>query len=91
MTHSELVNSTLLFLAPLGIAWSNPTGALRTDDRFIRYGQPGSPDVLACVKGRIVGVECKVGEDRQSPIQQRFAEVLSRNDVAARLRLEGLL
>ena len=101
MKHSDLINSVLLQLSPLGIAWSNPTGALRTEDRFIRYGQVGSPDILACIKGRFVGVECKVGKDRQSKVQSDFQAALSRHDgiyilarsvddVTNRLKLEGL-
>lgn len=102
MKHADLVNSILLTLAPHGLVWSNPTGAVRADDRFIRFGQPGSPDILGCLKGRFVGIECKVGKDRQSTVQKNFEAAISRNggvyilarsidDVRNRLTLEGLL
>jgi hypothetical protein len=102
MTHSDLCRSVLLALSPLGIAWPNNTGALKDHTgRLVRYGLKGSPDVLACIKGRMVGVECKVGRDHQRPEQSRFAEALSQaggvyilarsvDDVANRLKLEGL-
>lgn len=34
------------------------------------YQQPGIPDVLACVNGRFVGIEMKVGRNTPSPIQK---------------------
>lgn len=101
MTHADLVNAILLTVSPLGIAWNNPTGALKVEDRFIRYGCPGSPDILGCIKGRFVGIEAKVGKDRQSPKQTDFAAAVRRaggvyilarsvDDVTNTLRLEGL-
>lgn len=101
MTHSDLVNAILLAVSPLGIAWNNPTGALKVEDRFIRYGCPGSPDILGCIRGRFVGIEAKVGADRQSAKQANFASavraaggiyILARSvdDALNTLRLEGL-
>lgn len=81
MKHSDLVNATLLTLAPLGFPWKNNTGALKdATGRPVRYGLPGSSDVLACIKGRFVGVECKVGRDRMSEQQHRFTNAIRRNE-----------
>jgi len=101
MKHSDLVNQILLYLSPLGVAWSNATGAVKTEDRFLRYGLKGSSDILACIGGRFVGVEVKVGRDRQSDAQCRFEAAITRaggvyilarsvDDVVARLKAEGL-
>lgn len=102
MTHSDLVNAVLLHLSPMGLAWKNSTGALKdATGRLVRYGLPGSSDVLACISGRMVGVECKVGRDRQREHQARFADALHRaggiyilarsvEDVTERLTREGL-
>lgn len=102
MTHSDLVNAILLEVSPLGLAWSNNTGALKNkDDRLVRYGLPGSSDVLACINGRFIGIEAKVGDDRQRQKQKDFATavraaggiyILARSvdDVANTLRLEGV-
>jgi hypothetical protein len=102
MTHGDLVNLVRLHLAPLGLSWPNNTGALKdATGRLVRYGFPGSPDVIACIKGRFVGVECKVGKDRASEQQVRFSTALeshagiyilarSVDDVRNRLILEGL-
>lgn len=106
MTHTDLCNSVLLELSPLGMCWLNPTGQMKVKDesgeRYVRFGKKGSPDVLACIKGRFVGVECKTGTGRQRTEQVNFAAALSRaggiyilarsvDEVANRLRVEGLL
>ena len=103
MTHGDLVNEVTLTLSELGaLAWKNNTGVLRdVTNRPVRYGCVGSPDVVACLKGRFVGVECKVGKDRQRPEQRAFAAATDRasglyilarsvDDVVNTLRLEGL-
>lgn len=72
MTHGDLVNEILLEISPLGLAWSNRTGAIKTEDRFLRYGLVGSSDILACIKGRFVAIEAKVGKDPQRKHQADF-------------------
>lgn len=102
MTHSDLLRAILLAISPLGLAWLNNTGVLRDrNDRPVRYGLPGSSDILACIGGRFVGIEGKVGKDRQRQNQSDFATavraaggiyILARSvdDVTNTLRLEGL-
>lgn len=103
MTHSDLVNAILLLLSPHGLAWNNNTGALKDKtDRLVRYGLPGSSDVLACIKGRFIGVEAKVGRDQHRQNQKDFAAavraaggiyILARSvdDVSNTLKMEGVL
>lgn len=102
MTHNDLIRAILLSVSPLGMAWSNNTGVLRDrDDRPVRYGLPGSSDIIAIIAGRFVGIEAKVGRDRQRPNQVAFATAVQRagglyilarsvDDVTDALRLEGL-
>ncbi len=78
MTHGELVNKLLLAVSPLGMAWSNATGAVQHEGRMLRYGLPGSSDILACVDGRMIGIEAKVGRDAWRKHQKAFADALSR-------------
>lgn len=80
MTHGELVNECLLALSERGhLAWQNNTGALKVDDRFIRYGFKGSHDILGVLdkSGRAIGVECKVGRDTVKPHQSRFHDAFA--------------
>lgn len=55
-------------------AWRNNTGALRSSTgRLIRFGHPGSPDILGYLPGgRMLCVECKAGRGRLSELQRNF-------------------
>ena len=45
---------------------------------FLRNGKAGSPDLLLCVRGRFVGVECKRPGNRQSESQREAQEAIVR-------------
>lgn len=70
-------------------AWSNNTGAVsvrspRGRDRFIRFGKPGSSDILGIMPdGRFIAIECKAERGRLSVMQRDFLEdIRSRGGVA---------
>lgn len=67
--HSALVRGCLDYLAARG-AWTfKVMGGL---------GQkPGIPDLLACLNGRLIGVECKTGRARMSAAQHVEADGLA--------------
>lgn len=48
------------------------------DERVVKVGLPGVSDVLACYRGRFLGVEVKVGRDTQREGQGTFQEALER-------------
>lgn len=53
------------------------TGALRTQSGgFIRFGTTGSPDIVAVIAGKYIGIECKMGSGKQSPGQKDFEKRL---------------
>ncbi len=90
MKETELVSFCLEYLRAKRIFhWRNNTGAFsgehtrkrdgQTVKRFVRFGEPGSPDIYALVKGRLVGVECKVGDNKQSPEQVEYQKKLQQN------------
>lgn len=35
------------------------------------FGRSGVPDVVACYKGRFIGIECKAGKNKPTPLQQK--------------------
>jgi len=116
MTHSDLVRAILLEISPLGLAWENRTGQgwsgklvgkmpngniVLHNARPIRFGLPGSTDILSIIKSRAVVVEAKTGTGRLQQNQKDFAtaavtagalhiEARSVDDVLNALRLEGL-
>lgn len=34
------------------------------------YGSSGVPDIVACFKGRFIGIECKAGKNKPTPLQE---------------------
>lgn len=102
--HTDLVNEIRLFLAEIG-AVSVPIdtpGLLYTRAGTpAKFGTKGTLDIAATVKGRAVWIDAKIGKDRLKPAQVKFCEAQERaggiafaawsvEDVAARLRMEGL-
>lgn len=75
MSEAEVLNNMiagLMRLQPGVMYWRNNTGAVKVDDRFIRFSLPGAPDILGCANGRAFGVECKSSTGRQSATQQQW-------------------
>ena len=35
------------------------------------YGRSGVPDVIACHDGRFIGIECKAGNNKPTPLQEK--------------------
>ena len=66
------------------------------------YTSIGVPDIVACIKGRFVGIECKAGNNRPTELQLRNLEdirdnggvalVVNENDLEVlKQRLETLI
>ena len=48
------------------------SGAFKTaQGRYVKTGRPGVPDIVACLRGRFVGLEVKTASGRQSKDQKR--------------------
>ena len=60
--------------------WSNNTGVGRAlkEDRIIRFGLVGSPDIIGIYKGMFLGIEVKTGNARQSKGQKKFQEMVDK-------------
>jgi hypothetical protein len=74
-SHGQLLSACLQVLELRGIfAWKNNSGALQTKyGGFVRFGKKGSPDIIAILPGgKFLGVECKVGYDKQRVEQSEF-------------------
>lgn len=35
------------------------------------YGNSGAPDFLVCLRGRFIGIECKAGANKPTPLQEK--------------------
>jgi len=80
-------------------AWRNNTGTAWISGRPVKFSEKGAADVLACVDGCFVAIECKTRKGRQSAAQKCWQQkieaagglyVLARSadDVLAALRSE---
>jgi hypothetical protein len=58
--------------------WSNNTGVGRAidSDRIITFGLKGSSDILGIYKGRLLCIEVKTGNARQSKQQINFQKMI---------------
>lgn len=58
------------------VCWRMNTGAMKTEDRYVRFGTPGMADIIGLLPdGRFLGVECKRRHGgKQSDDQEDFQE-----------------
>ena len=79
MSEKELLASCIQYLKLKRIFhYRQNTGALVDKERgkFLRYGVVGGTDIVAVIKGKYIGIECKVGKNKQSPGQIEFEKNL---------------
>lgn len=93
--ETVLTRQLIKYLQLLGIpAWRNNTGAVKRGNRFIRFGHPGSADILGCMPpdGRLLAIEVKMPGRYPSPKQRNFlAEITRAGGIAGVVRsLEDL-
>lgn len=102
--HQALLNQIKLFLAPLGLVYSQDTPGLAydRDGNAFKAGLKGAADLIAILKpaGRALAVEVKTGTGKLTPAQRKYGLAIehaggifvcarSVDDVADRLRQEG--
>jgi len=56
----------------------NTGGIVAESGHFVRYGTPGSPDIICVIKGQYVGIEVKAPKGKQNPNQIQFQQDLER-------------
>ena len=78
MTANELTRLVVEYLTIRGaFAWRNNTGSVFAAGRRIKFGYPGSGDILGLTRdGRFLSIEIKVGKDVESEDQIMFREMV---------------
>lgn len=64
------------------VAWSHRmnTGATKFQERVVRFGFPGCPDILGQLKdGRLLAIECKSERGRATLEQRGFLDLVRRH------------
>ncbi len=47
------------------------------------YGRSGVPDIIACMDGKFIGIECKAGKNKPTPLQEKnLNEIIAAGGVA---------
>ena len=41
------------------------------------FGASGVPDIIACYKGRFIGIECKAGKNKPTELQKRNLDAIA--------------
>lgn len=81
-TEKATQAAILHYLALKGVFhWRNNTGATKTDHGgFVRYGTPGSPDIICVLPphGQLLGIEVKDAKGRLNANQLTFKEALEK-------------
>lgn len=60
------------------IFWRQNVVVVKGEDRFVRSGVPGQPDVVGVVIGTAYGIEVKRARGKQSTAQRAFEERFTR-------------
>ncbi|MFA5990469.1 MAG: VRR-NUC domain-containing protein [Sphingomonas sp.] len=59
--------------------WRNNTGGtMVAGNHFMKFGYPGSPDIIAVVKGQFIGIEVKDIKGKLNDNQEIFKEKLEK-------------
>lgn len=76
--ESEVQKAILAYLeVTRTFHYRNNSGAYKAEHgSFVRYGTPGSPDIVCVIRGHYVGLEVKRPGGKLSPMQKQFAKEL---------------
>jgi Holliday junction resolvase len=54
-------------------------GAYHFSPMATGFGRSGVPDIIACYKGKFIGIECKSGDNKPTLLQLRNIDDIKRN------------
>ena len=55
-------------------------GAYHSSPMTAGFGRSGVPDIIACYKGRFIGIECKAGKNQPTLLQLHNITEIKRNN-----------
>lgn len=105
VVHDDLVREIRLYLSEVGalsVQIDTPGLLFDRNGKPVKIGTKGVLDIVACIKARFIAIDAKIGRDKFKREQANFAAAVERaggiafeawsvEDVANRLRLEGLV
>lgn len=77
--ETRIVQEILAWLKTLKhvYAWRQNSGGAYYGSRYVQFSPPGTPDILACVNGCFVGIECKAKRGKLSGDQLRVSRKIT--------------
>lgn len=70
----SILDALRLVFKGRGMFWRNNTGAVKVEGRFVRFGDPGSPDILGILTGGLfIGLEVKMPGRKPTDLQKEWA------------------
>jgi Holliday junction resolvase len=54
-------------------------GAYHFSPMTAGYGRSGVPDIIACVKGKFIGIECKAGKNEPTLLQKHNMKLINQS------------
>lgn len=84
MSEQDLVRACLQYLEMKPwLHWRNNTGGMSGEHKgkkwFMRFGATGSPDIFILKDGKLIGIECKAGKNKQSDAQKEWENKMKQN------------
>ena len=82
LSETETNKQYVDYLEKMGcFVWRNNTGVLKSGCRFVRFGFPGSGDVIGLTsKGIFISIENKSNGEPVAPKQKEFANTVQRKN-----------
>lgn len=71
--EARVLSECLEWLHATGVfCWRNNTGGTKVNGRFMRFGMPGSPDIIGIVNGSFLAIECKAPGEGLNENQEKW-------------------
>jgi Holliday junction resolvase len=81
--EKKVKNEVVKILKSMGVYYFYPVAS--------GYGASGVPDIVACICGRFVGIECKAGEGKPTALQEKnLTQVVDNGGISVLVNEKGI-
>ena len=81
--EKKVKNEVVKILKSMGVYYFYPVTS--------GYGASGVPDIVACINGRLVGIECKAGKGTPTTLQEKnLMQIMDNGGVAVLVNENGI-
>ena len=81
--EKKVKNEVVKILKSMGVYYFYPVAS--------GYGASGVPDIVACINGRFVGIECKAGKGEPTALQEKnLMQIMDNGGVAVVVNEKGI-